>query len=71
MAPRPALIRVNQQGYLPREAKQATLMAPVAVGHATFVVTDGSGRVVLHGRVPPSFCRAPGTAGSPPSTGST
>ena len=47
-----AQIRVNQQGYLPREAKQAVLMTPRAVRHGTFVVTDGAGDVVLRGRVP-------------------
>jgi endoglucanase len=47
-----ALIRVNQHGYLPQEAKRATLMSPQAVRQGTFVVTDGSGQVVLHGRVP-------------------
>jgi endoglucanase len=47
-----AVIRLNQQGYLPQEAKRATLMAPVAVSHATFVVTDRAGHVVLRGHVP-------------------
>ena len=49
-----AQIRVNQQGYLPQEAKQAMLMTPRAVRHGTFVVTDDAGHVVLHGRVPSS-----------------
>ena len=48
----PGQIRVNQQGYLPQETKQAMLMAPRAVHHGTFVVTDRAGHVVLHGRVP-------------------
>jgi endoglucanase len=52
-APR-ALIRVNQQGYLPGETKQARLMAPGPVDHGTFVVTDRAGHVVLHGRMPTS-----------------
>jgi len=52
VAPSPGLIRVNQQGYLPHEAKRATLMAPEPVSHDTFVVADGSGHVVLRGRVP-------------------
>ena len=47
-----AQIRVNQQGYLPQETKRATLMAPGAVRNGTFVVSDATGRVVLHGRVP-------------------
>ncbi len=46
------VVRVNQQGYLPHEAKRATLMAPRSVGHGTFAVTDRSGHVVLRGRVP-------------------
>ena len=48
----PGQIRVNQQGYLPQESKRATLMAPRADRHGTFLVTDRTGRVVLHGRVP-------------------
>src|SRR4249919_3354759 len=70
VAPPQGLIRVNQQGYLPHEAKRATLMAPQAISNGTFVVTDRSGQVVLHGRVP-SGSRDPGTAGSPTSTVST
>ncbi len=46
------LIRVNQQGYLPHEAKQAMLMAPRAVSGQRFVVTDHDGTVVLRGSVP-------------------
>src|SRR4051794_6927752 len=46
------LIRLDQQGYLPSETKPARLMAPRAVSRVTFVVTDGAGHVVLHGRVP-------------------
>jgi endoglucanase len=45
-------IRVNQQGYLPHEVKQAMLMAPRAVHQQGFVVTDHAGTVVLRGRVP-------------------
>jgi endoglucanase len=48
----PGQIRVNQQGYLPHESKKAMLMAPRAVKHGTFVVTDDAGRVVLRGHVP-------------------
>jgi endoglucanase len=47
-------IRVNQQGYLPHETKPAMLMAPAAVAHGTFTVTDGAGQIVLHGHVPSS-----------------
>jgi endoglucanase len=47
-------LRLNQQGYLPHEAKPAMLMAPGPVDHGTFAVTDTSGHVVLHGRVPSS-----------------
>ena len=43
---------MNQQGYLPQETKKAILMAPRAVRHGTFEVTDRNGHVVLHGRVP-------------------
>jgi hypothetical protein len=52
--PPPVQIRVNQQGYLAREAKQARLMSPGTITHGTFEVTDGAGHVVLHGRVPSS-----------------
>jgi len=47
-----AVLRVNQQGWLPREAKQATLMAARAIGPTTFTVTGPGGQVVLRGRVP-------------------
>jgi hypothetical protein len=46
------LIRVNQQGYLPGEPKQARLMSDAAVSDAGYRVTDAAGHVVLHGRVP-------------------
>ena len=52
VAAAPGLIRVNQQGYLPRESKRATLMAPRTDRHGTFVVTDRNGHAVLRGRVP-------------------
>ena len=52
VAPRPALIRVDQHGYLPRETKRGPLMDRPAVDHATFTVADSDGRMVLHGRVP-------------------
>jgi endoglucanase len=47
-------IRVNQQGYLPHEAKQARLMAPGTIDNGTFEVTDRAGLVVMHGQVPAS-----------------
>src|SRR3954447_13896530 len=46
------VIRLNQQGYLPQETKQARLMAPGLVTGGTFTVIDHAGHVVLHGRVP-------------------
>ena len=52
VAPPSGEIRLNQQGYLPRETKQARLMAPGVVTGGTFAVTDGTGQVVLQGRVP-------------------
>ena len=45
-------LRVNQQGYLPGEPKQARLMTTAAVRHTHFRVRDESGDVVLTGRVP-------------------
>ena len=53
-APGPAqgLIRVNQQGYLPGEPKQARLMTTAPVHDARYRVTDHAGHVVLRGRVP-------------------
>jgi endoglucanase len=50
--PTRGLIRLNQQGYLPGEPKQARLMTSAAVRGARFRVTSASGAVVLHGRVP-------------------
>jgi endoglucanase len=46
------LVRVNQQGYLPGEPKQASLMADAPVAGARFRVRDDNGKVVLRGRVP-------------------
>src|SRR3954466_15284625 len=46
------VIRLNQQGYLPQETKQARLMAPGPVTGDTFTVSNDAGQVVLHGRVP-------------------
>ena len=46
------LVRVNQQGYLPGEPKQARLMTTAPVQDARYRVTDHSGHVVLRGRVP-------------------
>jgi endoglucanase len=45
-------VRVNQQGYLAGEPKQARLMTTAAVHGTTYRVTDPSGTVVLRGRVP-------------------
>ena len=49
-----AEIRVNQQGYLGGEPKQARLMVARPVSGARYVVKNDSGRVVLRGRVPAS-----------------
>ena len=46
-----ALIRVDQLGYLPTEAKHAYVLAPGPVPGASFAVTDRSGRVRLTGTV--------------------
>ena len=46
------MVRVNQQGYLPGEAKQARLMTRAPVHGATFRVVDDSDAVVLTGQVP-------------------
>jgi endoglucanase len=48
----PGVVRVNQQGYLPSEPKQARLMTRAPVKHASFRVVDDSDTVVLTGRVP-------------------
>jgi endoglucanase len=45
------LVRVDQVGYLPGEAKQAYLMVPGAVSGATFAVVNSSGTRVLTGQV--------------------
>jgi endoglucanase len=45
-------IRVNQQGYLPYEHKQARLMTTSPVHGARYRVLDSKGAVVLRGRVP-------------------
>jgi len=45
-------IRLNQQGYLAHESKQARLMAAGPVSGATYRVADAAGHVVLHGPVP-------------------
>ena len=47
-----AEVRVNQQGWLPREPKAATLMASRPLAHTTYTVQDEHGRVVLRGTVP-------------------
>lgn len=46
------VVRVNQQGYLPDEPKQARLMTSARVTGTHYRVRDSSGRVVLRGRVP-------------------
>jgi endoglucanase len=45
------LVRVDQVGYLPTDAKLAYLMTPGAVHGATFAVLDSSGAKVLTGSV--------------------
>ena len=47
-----AVLRVNQQGWLPHEAKQATLMASEPLDRSTFLVVDDDGQVALRGQVP-------------------
>jgi len=47
-----AELRVNQQGWLPREAKQAVLMASDPLGRTAYVVRDARGKLVLRGTVP-------------------
>jgi endoglucanase len=46
------VVRVNQQGYLPGETKQARLMTTRAVQGARFRVVDARGRTRLRGTVP-------------------
>lgn len=46
------VVRVNQQGYLPGEPKQARLMTRAKVHDATYSVVDDSDTVVLTARVP-------------------
>jgi endoglucanase len=47
-----AFVRVNQQGWLRHETKQAILMASGPLGHTTFAVVGHRGHVVLRGTVP-------------------
>lgn len=50
-APQPAaLVRVDQLGYAPGEAKQAYLMTSAPAPGARFTVADTAGRVLLDGR---------------------
>ena len=49
-----AVLRVNQEGWLPGERKTAALMASVPLVHTTWTVRDKHGRVVLRGTVPSS-----------------
>ena len=46
------LVRVNQQGYLRDEPKQARLMTDAPAHGARYRVRSAGGRVVLRGRVP-------------------
>ena len=46
-----SLVRIDQVGYLPSDAKHAYLMASGPVGHATWDVVDRNGKVVEHGKV--------------------
>ena len=46
------VVRVNQQGYLPGETKQARLMTTRPVQGARFRVVDARGRTRLRGTVP-------------------
>ena len=46
------LVRVDQVGYLPSDAKQAYLMVPGAVSGVSFNVVNSSGAKVLTGTVP-------------------
>jgi endoglucanase len=45
-------VRVNQQGFLPAEDKQARLMTTHRVPGLRFRVVDAAGRTRLRGRVP-------------------
>ena len=49
-APR-AVIRVNQVGYRPGDAKRAVLLSTVSEAGARFAVVNGAGNTVLRGRV--------------------
>ncbi|GAA2781323.1 glycoside hydrolase family 9 protein [Kitasatospora paracochleata] len=46
-----AVVRVDQVGYTPGEAKQAHLMTSVSASKASFRVLDSSGKEVLKGKV--------------------
>ena len=47
-----AELRVNQQGWLPRETKLAALMTSGPIGATRFTVVNDGGEVVLRGTVP-------------------
>ena len=47
-----AVLRLNQQGWLPHEAKHATLMASEPLARSTFRVVADDGQVALRGQVP-------------------
>src|ERR1700759_4953769 len=51
-APVSGVLRVNQQGYLPGETKQARLMTTRRVQGERFRVVDSHGRTRLRGAVP-------------------
>ncbi|HTC69928.1 MAG TPA: glycoside hydrolase family 9 protein [Acidothermaceae bacterium] len=46
-----ALIRVDQVGYLPSDAKHAYLMTTRPVAHATWAVVDGKGQTAASGNI--------------------
>ncbi len=50
-SPVAGLVRVNQVGYLPGDAKEAYLMTPAAVSGATFKVVNAAGTTVYTGTV--------------------
>ena len=49
-APR-AVVRVNQVGYRPGDAKRAVLLSMVSEAGARFAVVNANGRTILRGRV--------------------
>ena len=49
-APR-AVVRVNQVGYRPGDAKRAVLMSTVSEAGARFAVVNAAGKTIVRGRV--------------------